>query len=350
MKINQMDRYIINSCRRHVRVILICFIFSAGGVGERAGAADGTSALFEDSVVAQTESFKILRSELNQEFIIYRNEIEKDGRVKLNSNLRHVYEKNLLKRLAFAKVMVQLATEDEKKQGAEEARANLRANKVDKSSETAFVANIQALGLSEDQYFQKLKDRKIAEKVLFRMMGPLIEVSESEVRKYYDENPSLFEVPAFYKVSHIMLSTREPGTNKDISLSELLEKRTKAEEIASKAREGESFESLVSEYSEDPRSRSKGGVYEFVPGQLDPHFESVAMKMSPGEISAPVKSKYGYHIIKFIQLKPSRKEALEGQLSDDIRDRLKREKTEKNLQSFQDRIVEEYKVEFLLEK
>lgn len=350
MKINQMDRYIINSCRRHGRVILLLVIFSVCGGGQRTEGQDGTSALFEDSVVAQTETFKILRSELNQEFIIYRNEIEKDGRVKLNSNLRHVYEKNLLKRLAFAKVMVGLATEDERKQGAEEARANLRANKVDKSSELAFIANIQALGLTEDQYFQKLKDRKVAEKVLFRMMGSLIEVSESEVRKYYDENPSLFEVPAFYKVAHIMLSTREPGTNKDLALPEMLEKRTKAEEVAKKARDGESFESLVAQYSEDPRSRSKGGVYEFVPGQLDPDFESVAMKMSPGEISAPVKSKYGYHIIKFIELKPSRKEALEGKLSDDIRDRLKREKTEKNLQSFQDRIVEEYKVEFLLEK
>ncbi len=311
---------------------------------------DASKGLFEDPVVARNENFKIRKSVLDQEFIIFRNDVEKDGKTRLNSNLRHLYEKNLLKRLAFAEIMISLATAEEKEKAGLEAREYVRQNKNDREGQASFTANIIALGMTEQEYTNKLRDRKIAEKVLFRLLGPELEVSDAEVKAYYDGNPGLFTVPNFYKVSHIMISTRKPGTNEDLPLGIMMEKKSQAEEIASKAKDGESFEELVSRFSEDPRSKARGGVYEFAPGQLDPDFEKVAMNMSPGEISDPVKSRFGYHVIKFLEMRPSRKEPLEGKLFEDIKERLRMEKLQEKLQPFQDRMIQEHEVEFLLEK
>lgn len=304
-------------------------------------------ALFEDPVLVRHKDFKITRSQLDQEFIIFRNDMEKSGK-RLNANLRHVYEKNLLKRMAFARLMIAKAEDDERRQTAQEVDEYVRNNKADASLRAAFDAHILALGLEESEYTAMLKDRMLAEKVLFRLLEPKISVSENEIQSFYDQNERLFEAPPFYKVSHIMFSTRKAGTNQDISLNEMMEKKTKAEEVASLARKGEqSFEELVAQFSEDPRSRANQGVYNFAPGQLDPDFEKVALQMNPGQISDPVKSKYGYHVIKFLEMTPSKKEPLEGKIREDIQKRLRAEKLKEHLDPFQTRIIDENEVEFL---
>ncbi len=79
------------------------------------------------------------------------------------------------------------------------------------------------------------------------------------------------------------------------------DKRAKAEEVLSRAKAGEDFAKLAKEYSEDPGSKDKGGLYENVAvnSGFDKAFESAALALEPGQVSENlVETPFGYHIIK----------------------------------------------------
>lgn len=90
-------------------------------------------------------------------------------------------------------------------------------------------------------------------------------------------------------------------------------KRAKAEEVLARAKNGEDFTALAKEFSEDPGSKDKGGLYENVrKGQFVPEFEAAALALEPGQIAPQlVETKYGYHIIK-LEKKGSAKDAAGG--------------------------------------
>ncbi|WP_110113815.1 peptidylprolyl isomerase [Bacillus sp. CGMCC 1.16541] len=103
-----------------------------------------------------------------------------------------------------------------------------------------------------------------------------VKVSEEELKKAYDEKKP--EV----KASHILVKDEKT-----------------ANEVKAKLDAGGNFEELAKEYSEDPGSGEKGGDLGFFgPGQMVPEFEEAAYKLEKGKISEPVKSQFGYHIIK----------------------------------------------------
>jgi hypothetical protein len=94
------------------------------------------------------------------------------------------------------------------------------------------------------------------------------------------------------------------------------DKKTKAEEILNRAKAGEDFAALAKEFSEDPGSKEKGGLYEgVVKKQMVPEFENAALALEPGQISPNlVETNYGYHIIK-LEKKGETKDAT-GQVSE----------------------------------
>ena len=105
-----------------------------------------------------------------------------------------------------------------------------------------------------------------------------IEVSEEEVEAEYN---SLFGNVQEVQASHILVD--------DLETAELIKEKLDA---------GADFAELAIEYSKDPGSGQKGGELGFFPrGQMVPAFEEVAFSLSVGEISDPVESQFGYHII-----------------------------------------------------
>ncbi|MCS6873377.1 MAG: peptidylprolyl isomerase [Pyrinomonadaceae bacterium] len=115
------------------------------------------------------------------------------------------------------------------------------------------------------------------------VLAKKLEISDSEIEKYLKEHPEL-----------------------DIRA----EKKAKAEELLTRVLAGEDFGELARQFSEDPGSKDKGGLYENIAkGSFIPEFEEVALSLQPGQIAPRVvESKYGYHIIKLEKLdyKPNR--------------------------------------------
>ncbi len=110
-------------------------------------------------------------------------------------------------------------------------------------------------------------------------------IAEPSLKDFY--NKRLYEL----RVSHIMI---RPDTLTDA------EAKAKTEELIKRIQEGESFEELAKQYSADQFSKNKGGdIYYITAGQIIPVFEDAAYKTPVGEIyPEPVKTQYGYHIIK----------------------------------------------------
>ena len=78
----------------------------------------------------------------------------------------------------------------------------------------------------------------------------------------------------------------------------LVEKEYEAEDVLKKLNEGNSFESLAKAFSKCPSGEDGGDLGEFRRGQMVKPFEDAAFALQPGEVSGPVRTQFGYHIIK----------------------------------------------------
>lgn len=124
--------------------------------------------------------------------------------------------------------------------------------------------------------------------------------TEEEARAYYDQNQQMFNAPERVHAYHILIKVSDNPSDE-----ELAQAKKKAEEIAAKARQkGADFEALARQFSEDPGSAPNGGdLGYFRKGQMVPEFEAAAFSLPIGKISSPVKTKFGFHIIKVVDKK-----------------------------------------------
>ena len=130
-----------------------------------------------------------------------------------------------------------------------------------------------------------------------------VEFSADDLRDYYENNLDRFVTNEERKSSHILIAIDDDTT--DEQAAELIE------EIQSKL-DTQTFEDLAKEYSDDPGSAAVGGDLGWAePGLFVPEFESALFSMNVGEISAPVKTDFGYHLIRMDDIKTGQQQAFE---------------------------------------
>jgi foldase protein PrsA len=113
-------------------------------------------------------------------------------------------------------------------------------------------------------------------------------------------------MPERVHVAHILISTLEdPATQQTLPPEKKKEKLKLANELKARADKGEDFAALVKQYSDDTGSKSKGGEYTFGKGQMVPEFEAASFSMKTNQISDPVETRFGYHIIKLLEKMPA---------------------------------------------
>lgn len=110
------------------------------------------------------------------------------------------------------------------------------------------------------------------------------QVTEPDAKAYFDSHPEEFKGQEEVKASHILVKTEDEAKN-----------------ILEKIKKGEAFDKLAKKYSQDSGSRNNGGdLGYFRKGQMVPEFEQAIMNTKTGEIGGPIKTQYGYHIIKVV--------------------------------------------------
>ena len=116
-------------------------------------------------------------------------------------------------------------------------------------------------------------------------------VTDDEVRQYYDTNISQYQTPGQVRANHILLRVDDEDTEEEIV--------ERAADLATQARGGADFAELAREHSDDEGTAENGGdLGLFGRGRMVPEFEAAAFEMNEGDISDPVKSAFGYHVIQ----------------------------------------------------
>jgi peptidyl-prolyl cis-trans isomerase C len=302
--------------------------------------------LFPDEVVAKGKGVEVKRSQLDDAMISIKSSFAAKGQDVPPDEMARL-EQQVLDRLIQIQILLRKATDSDKTVGKETCAKRMDAIRTRAGSDEVLKRQLKAVGTTPEELQSKMNDESIAQVVLERELK--IGVSDEEVKKFYDDNPSKFEQPEMVRASHVLLSTKDPETNKDLTEEQKAAKHKKAEEVLKRARAGEDFGKLAKEYSEDPGSKDKGGEYQFARGQMVPEFESAAFGLKTNQVSDIVTTQFGYHIIKLNEKIPATKMEL-AKVAPEVKDYLKQQQMktrQQDLQTYLEKIKKDSQVEIL---
>ncbi len=146
-----------------------------------------------------------------------------------------------------------------------------------------------------------------------------VQVSDEEIKKFYQENQSRFQTPEERRASHILIPAAASA-----SPDEKAKAKAQAEDLFKQLKANpKKFGEFAAQYSKDPGSAEKGGDLGFFGrGLMVKPFDDAAFSMKVGDISGPVETQYGYHIIRLDAIKamkPTAQEAVRAQIESEIR-------------------------------
>ncbi|MBS4188768.1 peptidylprolyl isomerase [Bacillus sp. FJAT-49705] len=184
--------------------------------------------------------------------------------------MKEKYGEATLRELVYEKVLSE-------KYKVSDKEVNEKVDQLKEQLGDNFEMALMQYGYTEEEFKEVMRTGLMQEKAAIKD----IKVTDKEVKEYYDNyKPQI-------KARHI-----------------LVEDEKTANEVKKKLDEGAKFEDLAKEYSKDPGSATNGGdLGWFGPGKMVPEFEKAAYALDVNEISAPVKSEHGYHIIQVTEKK-----------------------------------------------
>lgn len=160
--------------------------------------------------------------------------------------------------------------------------------------------------LSEDGFTERSVRSQIRTQLLLRgLLGSDIDISDADVRRYYDQNVALWTGPEAVRVSHILVATK-----------------AEAEALREEINGGGNFAELAKQYSLDPGVDSNSGDLGFIQrGFMEPSFEDAAFSEEIGQAAAIVETSQGYHILQVTDRKSDSKASYEER-KDELRNEL----------------------------
>lgn len=272
---------------RFIKYLFIVIVFSIMNSSVR-----GQTAVVVDEIIGRVDDYIVLRSELESTYldILSRGE-------RISGNTKCAVLKDLITtKLLVAKAEIDSVLVDDSQVDQElNSRMALIINQIGSEEEIERYYN-KTIAEFKRELFDDIKEQLVARKMRQEVLND-IEVSPEEVKEFYEGIPA-DSLPYFstqVKVSQIVVTPEVGREQKDKVKNELLV-------IRDKILNGESFEILATLYSQDPGSAQNGGNLGFVGrGAFQPEFEAEVFKLKPGEISMPIETQFGYHIIQLIE-------------------------------------------------
>ncbi len=177
----------------------------------------------------------------------------------------------------------------------EEDEATLKADLAtfieQNGGEEAFLQAVEASGVSAEYYNNQLYMSKLSNLIYLQTTAPESEYAptEDEVNEFINENYSL--------VKHVLVDETSLEGAVDENGEPYADLKALADDVAEKAKSGEDFDALVEKYNTDPGMASNPDGYFFTYGVMVTEFEEAAFSMEAGDISDPVQTDFGYHIL-----------------------------------------------------
>lgn len=181
-------------------------------------------------------------------------------------------------------------------------------------------------GLDKKEEVQKkckIMKGQVLMQELIKRDGPELQkkvvVNDPDVKAYYEKHIDDFKTKATFNARHILVSVKEGDKEKTDEAA-----KAKIAKIQEELKAGKKLQDLAKEYSDDPGSKDKGGLYENITyGTFVPSFDEAVKKQEIGKPGEPVKSNFGYHIIQVEKRTES-----ETKPFDSVKDQCKQKATE----------------------
>jgi peptidyl-prolyl cis-trans isomerase C len=165
--------------------------------------------------------------------------------------------------------------------------------------EKKFKVALKKAGLSDEQYREKLKKKHLVKRLIVVEVKEKAQVSDEEVKAYYEANKNKFMRPEARRLIHILISVKPEAT-----AEERKTKKARAQEVIDKINAGQDISAVAGDYSDGPY-RVKGGDLGLVHrGRLYPTLEKEVFQLEPGRLSGIIETIYGYHVVRVEAVKP----------------------------------------------
>ncbi len=175
-------------------------------------------------------------------------------------------------------------------------------------SEQRYERTLKQQGLTQDQAKEEVRAQLISEELFKKVTGD-VKVSKDEIKAYYNSHKSQYGQPQTRDVRHILVA-----------------KKALADQLYAQLKAGANFAKLAKKYSKDPGSASNGGKLTVSKGQTVPAFDKTAFNLKKGQLSPPVHTQYGYHIIQALSaVKPAQTSSL-SKVQSSIKQQLEQQK------------------------
>ena len=167
-------------------------------------------------------------------------------------------------------------------------------------TEKAYREALAEQKMTPDELRERTRTTLLINQLLEAEVGKDLSVKPGEVATFYEQNPGRFAQPEAVRLSHVLIGVPQ-GAPESVRAAA----RERAADVAKRAKAGADFARLARTHSNDA-SREQGGDLGFVPrGQGQPSFEQAAFALAPGEVSDPVETTYGFHVIKAGEKRPA---------------------------------------------
>jgi peptidyl-prolyl cis-trans isomerase C len=195
-------------------------------------------------------------------------------------------------------------------------------------SDKKFKSSLKKLLLTEEQVKNDVR-AQLLEEQLYKKVTEEVKVTDKEIDEFYKKNKAQYQQAATREVRHILVKTKP-----------------KADALHAQLKGGADFAKLAKKNSEDPGSKSQGGKLTVSKGQTVPPFDKAAFSLDKNELSQPIKTQYGWHIIEPLsEVKKATTTPL-PQVKEAIKQQLLSEKKTKEMRTWIEGLKDEFDVAY----
>ncbi|ADR36298.1 PpiC-type peptidyl-prolyl cis-trans isomerase [Oceanithermus profundus DSM 14977] len=244
-----------------------------------------------ETVVARVGDHVITQADLDLQFDLFLR--QSTGGAALSDEARAQLaplKKQYLQRMVQDAVVVQAA--ERLGLAPDEATIDRRVEQAKQrlSGEAAFLAALKQYGIPDVATYRRMTYDAMAYKAMIGWIRQRLRISEAATRMLYLLDREAYAEPEQICTAHILVPSRE-----------------EAEDVIARLKGGADFAELAREVSQDPGSAPRGGDLGCVAlGRFVPEFERAALALQPGQVSEPVQTQFGWHVIRMNDRRPAR--------------------------------------------
>ncbi|HBS83884.1 peptidylprolyl isomerase [Vreelandella alkaliphila] len=292
-----------------------------------------------DSVVAVVNDGVIMRSELDDRIAQVEQQAQtQDGNLPPRSQLAQ----QVLERMVMDEIQLQMARQANL--SVDDTELNRQLRSIAESNGMTleqFADAVEADGMTLGGVREEIRREMLMRQVQQRQISQRVTVTERDVERFLSQQPSQ-QGQAFIeeiRARHVLVELT-PTRNED-------QARARAEQARQRLQQGADFASVAREFSDDRGSAMNGGELGWVrPGQTVPAFEEAMGSLSTNQLSEPVRSQFGYHVIEVLERR--RQDVTDESRREQVRQAIFQRRANEELQSWQREMREQAFVDIRL--